>query len=55
MKREDYIKAHGFDPEPVIQAVNKWREEQIMKWAAMQGKSGKEVDEWIKRLTTKTP
>ena len=55
MKREDYIKTHGFDPEPVMQAVNKWREEQIMKWAAMQGKSGKEVDEWIRRLTTKTP
>jgi hypothetical protein len=54
MTREEYIKTHGFDPEPVMEAVNKWREEQIRKWAAIQRKSGKEVDEWIRRLTAKT-
>ncbi|NTV27109.1 MAG: hypothetical protein HGA93_00255 [Methanothrix sp.] len=53
MKREVYIKTHGFDPEPVMQAVNKWREEQIMKWATSAGKSGDEVNEWIRRLTAK--
>ena len=53
MKREVYIKTHGFDPEPVMQAVNKWREEQIMKWATSVGKSGEEVNEWIRRLTAK--
>lgn len=37
MKREEYIKTHGFDPEPVMQAVNKWREEQMEKWAVSQG------------------
>jgi hypothetical protein len=36
-----------------MQAVNKWREEQIMKWAASVGKSGEEVNEWIRRLTAK--
>ncbi len=54
MTREEYVKTHGFDPEPVMEAVNKWREEQIRKWAAIQGKSGKEVDEWIRRLTARS-
>jgi hypothetical protein len=53
MKRQDYINTHGFDPEPVMQAVNKWREEQVRMWAASQGKSGEEVDEWIKKLSGK--
>ncbi len=51
MNREQYIKTHGFDPEPVMQAVNKWREEQIKQWAASIGKSGEEVDQWIRRLS----
>jgi hypothetical protein len=55
MTRDVYIKTHGFDPDPVMQAVNKWREEQILKWAASQGKSGEEVDQWIRRLTSKKP
>lgn len=55
MKREQYIKKHGIDPEPVMQAVNKWRDEQIMQWAASTGKSGEEVDQWIRRLSTKKP
>jgi hypothetical protein len=55
MKREEYIKTHGFDPEPVMQAVSKWREEQIMHWAASLGKSGEEVDQWIRRLTARKP
>jgi len=48
MTREEYIKTHGFDPEPVLQAVNKWREDQIKKWAVSQGKSEEEVHEWLK-------
>jgi hypothetical protein len=48
MTREDYIKAHGFDPEPVMAAINKWREEQIRIWAEAQGKSEKEIHEWLK-------
>ena len=55
MKREEYIKTHGLDPEPVMQAVNKWREEQIMQWATSLGKSGEEVDQWIRRLTARKP
>jgi hypothetical protein len=55
MKREEYIKVHGFDPEPVLQAIDKWREEQIRHWAASMGKSGEEVNEWIKRLTARIP
>ena len=55
MKREEYIKTHGFDPEPVMDAVNKWREEQIMQWAASMGKSGDEVDQWIRRISKKLP
>jgi hypothetical protein len=54
MTRDEYIKTHGFDPGPIMDAINKWREEQIRKWAAMQGISGKEVDEWIRRLTART-
>jgi hypothetical protein len=53
MKRQDYIDVHGFDPEPVMQAVNKWREEQVRKWAASLGKSVEEVDEWIRKLSAK--
>ena len=53
MKREEYIKVHGFDPEPVMQAVNQWREDQVRTWARAQGKSSDEVDEWIRRLTKK--
>ena len=53
MKRQDYIDMHGFDPEPVMQAINKWREEQVRTWAASNGKSADEVDEWIRRITTK--
>ena len=53
MKRQDYIEIHGFDPEPVMQAINNWREEQVRKWAAFQGKSGEEVNEWIRKLTAK--
>ena len=53
MKRQDYIQMHGFDPEPVMQAVNKWREEQVRKWAYSQGKSTDEVEEWIRRLSVK--
>jgi hypothetical protein len=55
MKRQDYIEAHGFDPETVMQAMNMWREEQVRKWAASQGKSKDEVDEWIRRLTANKP
>lgn len=55
MKREQYIEKHGFDPEPVMEAVNRWREDQIMKWAASMGKSGDEVDQWIRRLSKKLP
>lgn len=51
MKREEYIKAHGFDPEPVMQAVNNWREDQARKLATSQGKKPDEVDEWINKLT----
>ena len=47
MTREEYIKTHGFDPEPVLQAVNKWRGDQITKWALSQGKSEEEVHEWL--------
>ncbi len=54
MTREEYVKTHGFDPEPVMEAVNKWREEQIRKWIASQGKSGKEVEEWIQRLKARS-
>ncbi|MDD1751070.1 MAG: hypothetical protein LUO89_14495 [Methanothrix sp.] len=50
MKRQDYIKMHGFDPEPVMQAVNKWREGQARKWAISQGKSPEEVDEWMRKV-----
>jgi hypothetical protein len=53
MKRQEYIKTHGFDPEPVMQAINEWREEQVRKWASSQGKSSDEVDEWIRRITAK--
>jgi hypothetical protein len=55
MKRQDYIKMHGFDPEPVMQAVNKWREGQVRKWAISLGKSPDEVDEWIRKLNIKRP
>ena len=35
--------------EPVMQAVNKWREEKIRKWAVSQGKKNEEeVHEWLK-------
>ena len=53
MLRQDYINAHGFDPEPVMQAVNKWREEQVRKWGTSQGKSADEVEEWIRRMSDK--
>ena len=53
MQREEYILRHGFDPEPVLQAVNKWREDQVRKWASSQGKSPDEVEEWIRRITPK--
>ena len=53
LTREEYIKSHGFDPEPVMQAVNKWREDQVRIWAMSQGKSADEVDEWIRRLSAK--
>ncbi|NPV62594.1 MAG: hypothetical protein HPY61_08175 [Methanotrichaceae archaeon] len=52
LTREEYIKRHGFDPEPVMQAVDKWREDQIRKWArSFQSKD--EVDAWIRRLTAR--
>jgi hypothetical protein len=31
-KRDEYIKAHGIDPLPIWEAIEKWREEQIRKW-----------------------
>jgi hypothetical protein len=36
-----------------MQAVNKWREDQVRIWAMSQGKSADEVDEWIRRLSAK--
>lgn len=52
MTRNEYIKTHGIDPEPVMQSVNKWRENQVRLWARQYG-SESEVDEWIKRLSRK--
>jgi hypothetical protein len=48
MTREEYIKAHGFDPEPVMEAVNNWRMEQIRNWVTSQGGSEKDLNDWIK-------
>jgi len=31
LTRQEYIKTHGFDPEPVMEAVDRWREDQIRK------------------------
>jgi hypothetical protein len=31
-KRDEYIKVHGIDPLPIWKAMEKWREEQMMKW-----------------------
>jgi hypothetical protein len=53
MKHQGYVKTYGFDPEPVMQAINEWREEQVGRWASSQGKSADEVDEWIRRITVK--
>jgi aryl carrier-like protein len=50
MTRNEYIKTHGIDPEPVMQSVNKWRENQVRLWARQYGTES-EVDEWIKRLS----
>jgi hypothetical protein len=52
MTRSEYIKTHGIDPEPVMQAVNKWREDQVRKWLSS-FKSEDEVNEWIRRLSAK--
>lgn len=30
--RDEYIKVHGIDPEPIWKAIQKYREEQIKKW-----------------------
>jgi hypothetical protein len=30
--RDEYIKNHGIDPDPIWKAMQKWREEQIEKW-----------------------
>jgi hypothetical protein len=38
MKHQEYIETHGFDPEPVMQAVNMWREGQVRKWVISRGK-----------------
>ncbi len=48
MTREEYIKAHGFDPEPVMEAVNSWRADQIRDWVISQGGSEKDLDDWLK-------
>jgi hypothetical protein len=48
MTREEYIKAHGFDPEPVMDALNNWRMEQIRNWVTSQGGSEKDFSDWIK-------
>lgn len=53
LKREQYVKEHGFDPQPVMDAVNKWREEQVRMWAASKGGSEEEVDAWIRRISAK--
>ncbi len=48
LSRSEYIKEHGFDPEPVMEAVNSWRMEQVMSWVTSQGGSEKDLDNWIK-------
>ena len=48
MTREEYIKAHGFDPEPVMEAVNNWRMEQISDWVISQGGSEEDLRDWLK-------
>ncbi len=51
MTREDYIKTHGIDPLPIMEATNKWHEDQIRKWAhTLKGED--EVREWVERLTS---
>jgi hypothetical protein len=52
LTRNDYIKTHGIDPEPLMEAVNKWRENQVRVWAR-QFASEDEVNEWIRRLSKK--
>jgi hypothetical protein len=52
MTRSEYIKVHGIDPEPVMEAINRWRENQIRQWMRS-FKSQDEVDEWIRRLSKK--
>ncbi len=54
MTREDYIEMHGVDPQPIMEALNRWREDQIRKWLSPL-KSEDEVNEWIKRLTSNIP
>ncbi len=48
MTREEYIKAHGFDPEPVMEAMNSWRMEQIRNFVTSQGGSEKDLKDWMK-------
>jgi len=48
MTREEYIKAHGFDPEPVMDAMNNWHMEQIRNWVTSQGVGEKDFSDWIK-------
>ncbi|MCJ7444763.1 MAG: hypothetical protein MUO26_09585 [Methanotrichaceae archaeon] len=52
LTRQEYIKKHGFDPEPVMQAIGKWREDQIRKWMP-QFKTEDEVVAWIRRISKK--
>ncbi|GEM_PF-344501 len=53
LTRSEYINTHGIDPEPVMQAVNKWRENQVRIWARQYGAEN-EVDEWIRRISRKS-
>ena len=52
LTRQEYIKKHGFDPEPVMEAIDNWREEQMRKWMP-KFKSEDEVISWIKRISQK--
>jgi hypothetical protein len=52
LTRQEYIKKHGFDPEPVMEAIDRWREDQIRKWMP-KFKSEDEVISWIRRISQK--
>jgi hypothetical protein len=34
LSRSEYLKLHGIDPMPVLDAVKAWREEQMERWKA---------------------